>query len=527
MNYDVLIKNGFVLDGAGNPWFHADLGIVGEQIATIGKLKENAKTIIDAKDLFVSPGFIDMHSHSDYSLLIDNKVESMIRQGVTTEVVGLCGGSAAPMNKEVRSYRDVYMRKDVGNDFKFDWVTMGDYINKIENNGISFNVVPLVGHGTIRQNVMGFENRNPTKNELLEMKKLVDEAMKDGAFGISTGLSYTPAYYAKTEEIIELTKVVSKYNGIYVSHVRSEADDVIKSVKEAIEIGEKANVPIEISHLKASGEENWGKTVQLLKIIEDTRRRGVDITFDQYPYIATSTNLAAFLPDWANEGGLEKLLQRLKSPEIRNKIKNSPPGPATPTKNWDRVSIVFSKKHPNYEGKTISDVAKIEGKEVMDTVFDIIIEEEGQIGVVAFSLSEDDVKRVMSSPYGMVGSDGSAVAPVGILGKGKPHPRYYGTFPRVLGHYARDEGVLVLQEAVRKMTSASTQRLHLEDRGLLKKGFKADVVVFNFERIKDEATFTNPHKFPSGIPYVLVNGTIVINNYQHTGALPGKVLKRV
>ncbi len=522
MKFDVLIEGGRIVDGAGNPWFRADVGIVGDRIGAVGRLAGESETKINAKGLVVAPGFIDIHSHSDYNVLIDPQVESKVRQGVTTEVVGNCGSSAAPMNAEVRAYRERYMRARLGEEFEFNWETMADYLGLIESSGASFNVVSMVGQGTVRQNVMGFEDREPTRSELEEMKRLVAAAMEDGAWGMSTGLIYTPSTFAKTDEIVELARVVAEHGGVYFSHIRGEGETLLDALREAMEIGERAGAPVEIAHFKASGRSYWGRTEQSLRLVEEGRQKGVDVTFDQYPYVASSTGLAALMPHWAQEGGADRLLERLRDPEIRQKIKE---GPATVTSDWASVVVASAKNHPQYEGKTITEVAEVEGKEEMDAVFDLLLAEEAQVSIVSFGMSEDDVRRVLRSPNGMVGSDGSAVAPWGVLGEGKPHPRYYGTFPRVLGHYVR-EGVITLQEAVRKMTSAPAQRLGLRDRGLLREGFNADIAVFDPATVKDEATFTDPHRFASGIPFVIVNGTLVVEEGDHTGALPGKPLRK-
>ena len=523
MKYDLLIENGHVIDGAGNPWFRADVGVVGDRIDVIGGLEgANAERRIDARGLVVAPGFIDIHSHSDYTVLIDPRVESYVRQGVTTEVVGNCGGSAAPMNPEVRAYRERYMRAQLGEDFEFGWETMGDYLDLVDARGASFNVVALVGQGTVRQNVMGYEDRPPTEAELRAMRGLVAEVMEDGAWGMSTGLIYTPSCYANTDEIVELAKVVAEHGGIYATHIRGEGEALLEAVKEAIEIGERARVPVEISHFKASGKAYWGKTGDSLRLVDEGRRRGVDVTFDQYPYIASSTGLAAYLPHWVHEGGAERLLERLREPEMRRRIAEEP---ETLARDWDAIMVVFARNHPGYEGKTITEIARMEGKEPMDAVFDLLLAEEAQVSIVSFGMCEDDVRRVMRSPNMMVGSDGRAVSPQGILGRGKPHPRYYGTFPRIIGHYVR-EGVLNLQDAVRKMTSMPAQRLGLRDRGLLREGFRADITLFDPDRVRDEATFTDPHRFASGIPYVVVNGRVVVDRSEHTGALPGRALRK-
>jgi N-acyl-D-amino-acid deacylase len=523
MKYDIIIEGGRVIDGSGNPWLKANVGVVAGKVETVGKLtRAEAERRVDAVGHVVAPGFIDIHSHSDYTVLIDPRVESKVRQGVTTEVVGNCGSSAAPMNAEVRAYREKYMRASLGEEFEFNWETMAEYMALIDASGTSFNVVPMVGQGTTRQNVMGYENREPTRSELEEMKGLVVEALEDGAWGMSTGLIYTPSTFAKTDEIVELAKVLKEHDGVYFSHIRGEGETLLEAVEEAIEIGERTGVPVHIAHFKASGKAYWGKTKNSLRLVEEGRRKGVDVTFDQYPYIAGSTGLSALMPHWAQEGGADRLLERLRDPEIRRKIKD---GPATVTRDWASVMIASTKNHPQYEGKTVAEVAELEGKDEMDTVFDLLIAEEAQVAIVSFGMSEEDVRRVMRSPFGMVGSDGSAVAPKGILGRGKPHPRSYGTFPRVIGHYVR-EGVITLQEAVRKMTSAPAQRLGLRDRGLLREDYKADIVVFDPATVEDEATFTDPHRFASGILYVIVNGSVVVDGGEHTGALPGRVLRK-
>ncbi|KON30269.1 hypothetical protein AC482_04365 [miscellaneous Crenarchaeota group-15 archaeon DG-45] len=523
MKYDLLIEGGRVIDGAGNPWFEADVGVVGDRIEAVGRLGvAGGERRIDARGLMVAPGFIDIHSHSDYTVLIDPRAESKVRQGVTTEVVGNCGSSAAPMNESVREYRERYMRAQLGEEFDFSWSSMEDYLGLIDARGASFNVVALVGHGTVRENVMGYEDRPPTPAELEAMRRLVAEAMEDGAWGMSTGLIYPPSCYADTGEIAELARVVAERGGVYFSHIRGEGETLLEAVEEAIEIGERAGVPVQIAHFKASGREYWGKTEGSLRLVEEGRRRGIDVTFDQYPYVASSTGLTSLLPHWAHEGGATRLLERLRNPESRRRIAEDP---ATSTRDPETVMVVFARNHPEYEGKTISEIAGLEGKEPSEAVFDLLLAEEAQVSIVSFGMSEDDVRRVMRSPYMMVGSDGRAVAPRGILGMGKPHPRYYGTFPRVLGHYVR-EGVLSLQEAVRKMTSMPAQRLGLRDRGLLREGFKADITIFDPDAVKDEATFTDPHRFASGIPWVIVNGTVVVDDHAHTGALPGRALRR-
>ena len=523
MVYDLLILNGHILDGTGNPWFKADVGLVGDRIEAVGKLvREKADRRINAEGCIVAPGFIDIHSHSDVPLLVDPRAESKIHQGVTTEVVGNCGNSAAPMNNAVRKYRERYARSAVGDDFQFDWRTMADYLARLDRQGVAVNVAPLVGHGTVRHNIMGYEAREPTDSELGRMRRLVDAAMREGAWGISTGLIYPPSVYAKTDEIVELAKTSARHGGIYASHIRGEGETLLDAVGEAIEVGERSGAPVEIAHFKASGKAYWGKTRESHRLVEEARARGVDVTFDQYPYIASSTGLSSVLPHWAHEGGAEKMMERLRDPATRKRLEAE----GRTDRDWSEIMVVYVKSNQKYIGKRITEIAEMEGKEPADAAFDLLLAEDTQVQTVMFGLGEEDVRFVMRSPYMMVGSDGSAVSPKGILGKGQPHPRYYGTFPRVLGHYARDEGIITLQEAVRKMTSAPAQRMGFKDRGLLREGYKADIAVFDPLRVKDEATFTDPHRFASGIPYVLVNGTVVINKGKQTSALPGKTLKK-
>jgi len=519
-----LFEGGHVIDGSGNTWFKADVGVVGDMIEAVGDL-HSAQTgrKVNAVRHIVAPGFMDIHSHSDVPLLVDPRGESKVYQGITVEVVGNCGNSAAPMNNDVKAHKEKYGRGNVPDDFEFDWVSMKDYFDRVDRQGVSFNVATWVGHGTVRQNVMGYDDREPTDVELRKMKKLVDDSMGDGAYGMSTGLIYPPSVYGKTPEIIELAKVSAKHGGLYASHIRGEENtSLISAVKEAIEIGEKAELPVQIAHFKASGKKAWGMVKQSLALVEEARARGVDVTYDQYPYIASSTGLAAIIPHWAHEGGPEKMMERLRDPELRKRMARE----QRMERDWDGVLVVFAKNNPQYNGKTIAEIAKEQGKKPHDAACDLLLAENTQVPSVMFGMNEEDVKYVMRSPIGMVGSDGSAISPNGILGVGKPHPRYYGTFPRVLGKYAREEKVITMEEAVRKMTSAPAQRLGLKDRGLLREGYKADIVVFNPETVKDEATFADPHRFPTGMPYVVCNGVFTIDKGKHTGKLPGRTLRR-
>jgi len=531
--FDIIIKNAHVIDGTGSRRFKADIGIEGSKIVKIGNLKlEKAAQNIDASRLAVSPGFIDMHSHSDFTLLINPKAESKIRQGITTEVIGNCGGSAAPLNETIKEEirKTTPILEESG--LELDWSTMKEYLDRLEKQRIALNVAPLVGHENIRVYAMGYDNRAPTETELDEMKKQLAKAIEEGAFGMSSGLIYPPSCYAKTDELIELSKVVANYGGIYTSHIRGESDRLFSSVKEAIKIGKKAKVPVEISHHKAGGKANWGKVKETLKMIDEARAKSVDVTCDVYPYTAGSFGLAAMLPHWAHEGGSEKLFERLRNPEIREKLrkemKEGTPEWPSPLKaaDWDATIIARSKRHPEFEGKSVQENARSRGTNPFEFVFDLLIEESASVSVVRFAMCEEDVKVVMQHPFSMIGTDSSTVAPYGVLGRGKPHPRGYGTFPRVLGKYVRKEKTLTLENAVRKMTSLPARKLGLKDRGLIKEGMYADIAIFNPETILDKATYVEPHRYPEGIEYVLVNGKVTIERDAHTKALAGKALRR-
>jgi len=531
--FEVIIRNAYVIDGTGSRRFRADIGIQGSKIIKIGNLKsKKALQIIDASGLAVSPGFIDMHSHSDFTLLINPRAESKIRQGITTEVIGNCGSSAAPLietlKKEIRKTMPIIEESGL----ELDWSTMEEYLDRLEKQGIAVNVIPLVGHENIRVCAMGFDNRAPTETELEEMTKQLAKAMEEGAFGMSTGLIYPPSCYAKTDELVELSKVVANYGGIYASHIRGEGDRLFSSVKEAIRIGEKAKVPVEISHHKAGGKANWRKVKKTLQMMNEARAKGVDVTCDVYPYTAGSFGLSSMLPHWAHEGGNEKLLNRLRDPKIREKLreemKKGTPEWGSPLKaaEWDATIIARSKKHPEFEGKSVKEIARSREIDPFEFVFDLLIEESAAVSVVRFAMCEEDVRLVMQHPFSMIGTDSSAAAPYGVLGQGKPHPRGYGTFPRILGKYVRKEKTLTLENAVRKMTSLPARKLGLKDRGLIKEGMHADIAIFNPEIIIDKATYADPHQYPEGIEYVLVNGKVPIERKKHTEALAGKALRK-
>jgi len=450
---------------------------------------------------------------------------------VTTEVIGNCGSSLAPLNSFTREEAKKRMGLE-GRHISWDWLSFGSFLRKMERIGPAVNVVPLVGNVPVRTMVMGFDRRKPRPGELAEMRSITARCMEEGAFGLSSGLIYSPSGYAKTQELIELCKVAAKYGGIYSTHIRGEGETLIKAVKEAITIGAKAQLPVEISHHKAAGRKNWGKVEKTLKMIHEARDNGVDVTCDVYPYTAGATGLATAIPPWAHEGGMEKLLERLRNPKtragIKREIRRGIPGWENMIKEGGpgNVLITSAEKNRKYQGKTLAELARMKRREPVEFMFDLLLEEKGIVGMVIFTMREQDMNRVLSDPVSMVGSDASSMAPYGILGKGKPHPRAYGTFPRVLGKYVREEKLLTLPEAVRKMTTLPAQKLGLWDRGLIAEGAWADLVVFDEDRVIDKATYADPHRYPAGISYVIVNGKTVIRKGAHTKSRPGKVLRK-
>ncbi|MGD8505688.1 MAG: D-aminoacylase [Candidatus Bathyarchaeota archaeon] len=524
---DVAIRNGYLVDGSGSPWFKADIGIKTGKVVKVGDLSsDDSRGTIDAEESVVCPGFVDMHSHSDFTLLINPKAESKIRQGVTTEVNGNCGDSPAPI-KGISTYDKEFAAECK---LDLDWSTTGEYLGQLEKQGLAVNVVQLVGHGTVRTAVIGYQNRLPTGEELDEMKELVTQAMEDGAFGLSSGLFYPPGCYADTRELIELCKTVANYGGIYASHTRGEGDPLIEAVAEALEIGEKANIPVEISHHKACGVQNWGKVKETLRMMEEARSRGIEVTCDVYPYVACGTDIESMIPSWAHEGGFDNLCKRLKNVKIRKRLRREMlegiPGWERTLKQsgWGRIKVIDWKKHKEFEGKTLAEIAELMNVDPFALVFDLAVEKE-DLELVDLAMDEEDVCTVMRHPLSMIGSDGEAIAPYGVLGQRKTHPRSYGTYPRMLRKYVKERKVVTVENAIRKMTSLPAQKLGLRDRGMLREGMWADVVVFNPKTVMDKATYEDPNRYPEGIEYVLVNGRIVVDEGEHTGALSGKVLR--
>jgi N-acyl-D-amino-acid deacylase len=541
MAFDIAIRNGRIVDGTGNPATAADIGIKNGRISRIGRFPRIlAKKEIDAKDLVVCPGFIDPHSHSDLTILFDPALPSTIRQGVTTSLLGNCGDNLAPAPpekmKDLSRVLSVFAPPGVTFD-SFPWNTFRQYLDFMETHGCVANSAHLVGFGTVRlAGGPGFEDRAPTSEELRQMKSLVAEAMEAGAFGMSTGLIYAPQSYATTAEIIELTKVVAEYGGLYVSHIRNEGADVVNAVKEVIEIVEKSNCTGgHIAHHKISGKPHWGTSRETLRLIEEANERGMSLTCDQYPYNRGMTSLITALPPWAHEGGLERLLGRLRSPEDRERIKRDCEAGIDGWENWIGdsgftslyVASVKTEKWRPMEGKSLTEITRLKGyRDEWETLFELLLDEKGEVQATMESMNEEDIRRIMRGRYTMVGSDAWAVAPTGVLSYGKPHPRYYGTYPRILGKYVREERVLTLEDAIRRMTSFPAQRMGIFDRGLLREGMWADVVVFDPRKVMDRATFLEPHQFPEGILYVLVNGEIVVEDNQQTEKKPGKLLRR-
>ena len=526
-DFDLIIKGGHIYDGLGNEVQQTDIGIKGNFIKAIGKLPTTkAETIIDAKNLAVCPGFIDAHEHTDIGLLVNPKAESSIRQGITTLVSGNCGGSPFPVADEI--YEE--MKRNLKEVYQIDltWTDIIGFFSKLEENGIALNYSSLVGQGTIRGVAMGFNDRPPSENELERMKLMVAENIEGGAIGLSTGLEYAPGSYAKSNEIEELCRVAARYGGVYATHMRDEGDRLLESLDESIDVAEKTGVSLQISHFKIAYPRNWHKVDDALAKVEKAKEDGVAIFCDRYPYIAGSTGLSFYFPLWARQGTTEEFLARLKDPQLENRIRSYLSEQEKKLGSWDKVVIssVVSEENKKFEGKSVLEGAKETGKTPHEFMRDLLIEEKNRVEMVTFMMKEENLKKILAHPLVGVGTDGSAVAPYGLLHKGKPHPRLYGTFPRVLGKYIREEKILSLPEMLKKMTSLPAQKFGFMRRGILKQEFYADVVIFDRDKVIDKATWTDPHQYPDGIEYVIVNGKVVIERGNHTGNLPGRVLRK-
>lgn len=523
--FDVVIRNGLIYDGTGSPAFIADVGINKDTIAVIGKLK-NAKGIIeiDAKNLAVAPGFINMLSWANESLIEDGRSQSDIRQGVTLEILGE-GDSMGPLNESMK--QDM---KNSQSDIKYDveWTTLGEYLEFLEKKGVSTNITSFVGAATLRIYAVGYDDRAPSVPELDTMKFLLRQAMEEGAVGLSSALQYVPASFATSRELTELCKEVVKYDGMYISHVRDEGDSLLPSIDELISTAKDAGIRAEIYHLKQSGQSSWGLLDEVIRKVDSARNEGINITADMYNYIASYTGFDIIIPDWVEEGGMEKFVKRLKDPSVRKKIKQDIANAIEQrTGSADKVLIIgFRNDSLKYlAGKTLEEIARIRNKSPEEAVMDLVIDDHSRVEVVYFSMSEENLKRQIALPWMSFCSDAGSYAPEGVFIKSGTHPRAYGSFARLLGKYVRDERVIPLEEAIRKLTSLPASNLKIKKRGELRIGYYADVVVFDPLTIKDNATFENPHQYASGVLHVLVNGIQVIKDGEHTGAKPGRFVK--
>ena len=540
--YDVVIINGRVVDGTGSPSVKADVAIENERIVKVGKLDhESADFKIDGFGRVIAPGFIDMHSHSDLTLLASPFSYCKVFQGITTEVVGNCGVSLAPLDRrrlqDVQTFVSSFL---LGQSLPWDWSSLEEFFQALERTKIGVNIVQLIGHGTVRTSVMGFQSAQPSDKELEDMKNLVMRGMRDGAAGMSTGLKYMPGSLADIKELAELAKVVSKFQGIYTSHMRDEGDTLLESITETVNVGERAHLPTHVSHLKVIGRRNWGRSLQALNLIEEARRRGLDVTADQYPYPAGSTLLRTTLPPWALEGGTEAIMQRLRDKSTRARIKHDIENDTLSSvsdgyRGWENIvascgfeNIVLThtthESDRQFEGRSLIEIARATEKDSYDVLFDIILRDTNAL-MIDFYAQDEDLERIMKHPEVLFCTDMEDVTPGGSVTIGRPHPRAYGSFPRILGRYVREKEVLTLEQAIHKMTLKAAKRVGLADRGIISEGAFADLTVFDPERILDTATFESPHQYPAGISYVIVNGKLAVEKGRHTGVAAGKVLK--
>jgi N-acyl-D-amino-acid deacylase len=529
---DILIQNAEIVDGTNTPRYKGNVAVEGGRIADIGSLKDAAaKTVINATDRVVVPGFIDMHSHADLSLLVEPEAESLVHQGITTVVTGHCGMSPAPLTREHREDTLRTLSMLIPPEVSMPWDEMssfGSFLDYLEQMRISVNVVPLVGQGMIRAAVLGYRTDPPTKDQMEQMQRLVHEAMDCGAFGVSTGLIYPPGSFTSTGELIEVVRPVGERNGLYFSHVRGEAETLIEAIGEAIEIGRRAGAAVQVSHFKAAGRDNWDKATAALELIDQARSEGLDVTADMYPYTAGATYLAALLPKWALEGGTPGLLRRLDLPEERTRIVKAMKGGAggiVGNVEWDKVLIAGSARR-EYVGHCISELVAGEGKDPLIWTLDALRTTLGNMTMMVLFIAEDNIKMQLQHPAMMFCTDGLGVSVEGPMARGIVHPRFCGTYPRILGQYVREEGVLSLEEANWKASGFPAQKLGLTDRGVLKKGYKADLVVFDPVTIKDQATYMEPLRYPSGIDYVLINGEVVVEQGKQSKVHPGRVIRR-
>ena len=526
--YDIIIKNGTVIDGTGIRGYKADVGIKNGKIELIEEtISGNATSVVDASDHIVAPGFIDILSWASGPIIYDGEVQSVVAQGITTAIFGE-GWSMGPVNDAVR---DEMQSMWTEYNITYEWKTLADYLRFVEKQGTSVNIASFVGATTVRLYVIGQDDRPASAEELKQMKELVRKEMKAGALGVASSLVYTPAFYASTAELVELSKTAAELGGIYISHIRSEGADLLEALEELITISKTAKIPAEIYHFKAAGKENWNKLDQAITLIENARNEGLDITADIYPYTAGATGLDAMLPPWSKEGGTAAMINRLKQKTTRNRIKNEI---LNSTSGWENffhmagggsgILVSYLSKNKQYQGKSIADIAKMMNNDEIDTIFELLIEENGFGGGIYFLMSDENIEKKLKLPWVSFCTDEDAYKPTGLMSKRNPHPRAYGTFPRILGKYVREKGVITLEEAIRKMTALPADRLGLKYRGRIQNDMAADIVIFDPKTVIDKATYTEPHQFPEGINYVIVNGKIVIKNGKHTGAKPGKAV---
>jgi N-acyl-D-amino-acid deacylase len=529
--FDIVITNGHIIDGTGSPWYSGDIGIHDGKIAAIGNLHGAQRTrTIDAHGQVVAPGFIDMLGQSEYTILVDPRLPSKIYQGITTEITGE-GESIAPLNDAIlKADQEQYDHYRI----QVDWRTFREYFSRLERQHIGINIASYVGATRVRRMVLGDNDVQPTLGQLEQMRGIVRQAMRDGVVGVSTSLEYAPAPYAKTEELIALAAEASRFGGIYATHMRNEGTGILAAINEALRIGREARIPVEIWHLKVGGKPSWGHMPEVVAKINSARAQGLDVTADTYAYTAWFNDFSAFIPAWAHDGGNAKLIERLKDPATRARIRTDM---LTPSDKWDNewqeipgpeavlVGVVHNAQLLPLQGKTLEQIAKLWKKDPMDALFDLLIEDHGLTSVAVFGMSEPDVSLALQQPWVSVDNDSSGTSPEGILGREHPHPRAYGTFPRILRKYVRDEHMLTLEDAIRKFTALPAQRMRLTDRGVLKAGLCADMVIFDPAAIHDVATFESPNQLSQGMDYVFVNGVPVIDQTMMTGALPGKVLR--
>jgi len=524
--YDIIIKNGYIIDGCGQPGRRGDVGVIGESIEEIGECAAHqGKRVIDAEGQVVAPGFIDIHSHSDFTLLADPGAESKVCQGVTTELVGQCGVSGAPLEGEVLKRRKEELAA-LGLDAS--WSTMEEYFQRLQQARPIVNIATLAGHGNLRGVAVGYENRAPSKAELDRMKDMLLQCLEAGAFGMSTGLIYPPGIYSSRAELETLAALVAQFHGIYATHLRSEGDELEESLKEAIALASETGVSLQISHLKTYGKRNWKKLPSVFQIIDDARRRGLDVHADRYPYTASSTDLDVLLPSWVHEGGREQTLRRLEDPGNQERMTEEILSQEPEPEFWDKVVIssVAHEENRKWEGQTLAEISAQAGSAPWQVLYEVLRKEKLRVGAIFSFMSEENLRRILAKDYVMIGSDSAARSVSGILRKGNPHPRGFGTYPRMLHRWSLDERLLLPETAVHKMTGLPAQKLGLHDRGLIKPHYFADLVIFDPSTIKDQADYRDPYQYPVGIKHVIINGIEVIASGAMTGRRSGKILRK-